>query len=227
MLKVKEIFKSLNGECNAFGQGSVSTFIRLAGCNLNCSYCDVERRDDGVDVTITSILSRIKTNIVTITGGEPFLQRDQLQNLISALLTRKNKIVIETNGSLPLLLYSESIRKDQLCYVIDYKSKQNFNVDVKYFTKYDYIKFVVKDLIELESNLKEIEYIHRTNPYINIAVSSVMRENFNFSAGMELNDISRSYINLIPPQKLFDFLIEFNLDYILYNVQLHKYLKMR
>ena len=77
--KVVEIFESINGEGQRAGQ--LAVFVRLAGCNLNCSYCDTKWANKAdvsyVVMTEKEIYSRVrKTNIknVTITGGEPLFR---------------------------------------------------------------------------------------------------------------------------------------------------------
>ena len=90
-MKVVEIFKSIEGEGRRAGLPAV--FIRLYGCNLNCTYCDTRYGCEGGDyelLTIPEILDRVEDlncKNVTITGGEPLLQGD-LKGLISELVMR-------------------------------------------------------------------------------------------------------------------------------------------
>lgn len=86
MLKINEIFSSIQGESSY--AGLPFTFIRLTGCNLRCSYCDTQYAyEDGEDMSIDKILSKVKDfgiARVLITGGEPLLQPktpDLLQKL--------------------------------------------------------------------------------------------------------------------------------------------------
>ena len=46
-MKISEIFTSVNGEVTGWGQGSLTTFVRLHGCNLKCPYCDARYANDG------------------------------------------------------------------------------------------------------------------------------------------------------------------------------------
>lgn len=102
-LRVAEIFKSLQGESTAAGR--VCTFIRLAGCNLNCSYCDTRSaRAGGRPMTIKQILDRVKkykTRLVEITGGEPLLQPAAVR-LLEKLKQHKYEVLVETNGTLDI-----------------------------------------------------------------------------------------------------------------------------
>jgi organic radical activating enzyme len=94
-LKVAEIFYSIQGE--GFNQGMPAIFIRLAGCNMACSFCDT-KWDDAKDWTIQEILSEIaryNCDRIIWTGGEPTLQ------LTDDVMTHFAKYInyIETNGT--------------------------------------------------------------------------------------------------------------------------------
>ncbi len=99
-MKVCEIFTGIQGESSY--AGLPCTFIRLAGCNLRCSYCDtVYAYEEGTELTEDEIINKVKaagTNTVEITGGEPLLQGDVL-NLIKSLLDEGCTVLVETNGS--------------------------------------------------------------------------------------------------------------------------------
>lgn len=105
-LNVFDIFESINGEVCLPGQGSLATFIRLAGCNLHCSYCDAKPAQimsTGTKMTISQIFEKVRTfgnDNITITGGEPLVQKTALKNLVKALSDNGYAISIETNGSI-------------------------------------------------------------------------------------------------------------------------------
>lgn len=94
--KIVEIFDSIQGEGPS--AGTPATFIRLAGCNLKCEFCDTDHAWKK-QISIKYILDRVPYNkLVVITGGEPFLHR--LYPLLEALaLQRYSSIEIETNGT--------------------------------------------------------------------------------------------------------------------------------
>lgn len=99
-LKVKKIFKSIQGE--GYYSGHPATFVRLSGCNLDnllwCkTWCDTDYTG-GSDYTIHSILSKCSTNLVIITGGEPF--RQNISPLVLLLMSEGKQVQIETNGTL-------------------------------------------------------------------------------------------------------------------------------
>lgn len=79
--QVVESFVSINGEGRRAGQ--LALFIRFAGCNLRCSYCDTMwANEPGVAYTwmtkeeIYDLVRESGVENVTITGGEPLLQKD-------------------------------------------------------------------------------------------------------------------------------------------------------
>nr|WP_320162474.1 radical SAM protein [uncultured Methanoregula sp.] len=100
-MKIADIFKSLQGEGK--NQGKPCLFIRLAGCNLKCRWCDTpESQSGGMEMSLDSVLEqvwRINPPYVCITGGEPLLQADDLEHLLASLSRRGTLIDIETNGT--------------------------------------------------------------------------------------------------------------------------------
>lgn len=111
-MKVFRIFTSIDGEVNHVAQGIPSTFIRLAGCNLACNYCDIpEVRDPkaGIEMTPQAIVTKVAEigcRKITITGGEPLMHKDI--GVLLYLLWRDFpykpgkpvQITVETNGSI-------------------------------------------------------------------------------------------------------------------------------
>lgn len=96
-LNVNEIFYSLQGEGGRTGHASI--FIRLAKCNLACSFCDTDF-ERGVKMSIDEVLEEIKQyncKWIIWTGGEPTLQ---LNNEVVSLFKNKGYLqAIETNGT--------------------------------------------------------------------------------------------------------------------------------
>jgi 7-carboxy-7-deazaguanine synthase len=104
-LTVSEIFKSIQGETSR--AGLPCCFVRLAGCNLHCNWCDTEyaRGGEGSAMSVESVLERLDRlggRLTCITGGEPMLQADAVVRLAEELLARGKTVLIETNGSLDL-----------------------------------------------------------------------------------------------------------------------------
>lgn len=99
--RINEIFRSLQGE--GYWTGTPMLFLRMAGCNLRCPFCDTDF-EDFTEMTADDIISALKafppTDTVCITGGEPTLQIDA--PLIGALHKAGYRLHIETNGTRPV-----------------------------------------------------------------------------------------------------------------------------
>lgn len=101
MLNLIEIFKSVQGETSF--AGLPTTFIRLATCNLRCTWCDTSYSfGRGTPHSIVAILNEVKLNgcpYVCVTGGEPLLQ-DNVHSLLKLLADGGFIVSLETGGSL-------------------------------------------------------------------------------------------------------------------------------
>ncbi|MDW7771840.1 MAG: radical SAM protein [Desulfobulbaceae bacterium] len=102
-LHISEWFYSIQGESS--WSGYPCAFIRLAGCNLRCRYCDSAYTwEQGREATYESILEWLAHYpgvLVEITGGEPLLQ-EALYPFLDLLLADGRTVLIETNGSLSI-----------------------------------------------------------------------------------------------------------------------------
>ena len=127
-----EIFSSFQGEGLLIGQRQI--FVRFAGCNLNCAYCDTKNsisKDDCILMTPSEVASKIESILtpdcqtISFTGGEPSLYPDFI-NEVSRLTNLD--IMLETNGTLP-----DNIDLiDNLDMVsLDIKLKEHFEGDFK------------------------------------------------------------------------------------------------
>jgi organic radical activating enzyme len=99
-----EMFYSLQGE--GYHQGKAAFFIRLAGCDVGCVWCDVKDSWDASKhpvLTIEEIVAAAKAHpsrIAIVTGGEPLLH--PLDELTTALKNAGFQTHIETSGSSPM-----------------------------------------------------------------------------------------------------------------------------
>jgi 7-carboxy-7-deazaguanine synthase len=145
-MKIAEIFKSLQGEGK--NQGKPCLFIRLAGCNLHCRWCDTAyARSGGTELNLDIILEqvwRINPSYVCITGGEPLQQADELEPLLVSLHRRGTTVDIETNGTLDFRRYQPyaSICMDVKC---PSSGEQSNLALLDAIRPQDSVKFVVTD----------------------------------------------------------------------------------
>jgi 7-carboxy-7-deazaguanine synthase len=145
-MKIAEIFTSLQGEGK--NQGRPCLFIRLAGCNLRCRWCDSPASQSGGREISTDIISeqvrQANPLYICITGGEPLLQGEELECLLSTLHKQGMTIDIETNGTVDFTRFQPFA---SIC--MDVKCPSSGEVsDLSLLAKIrleDGVKFVVKD----------------------------------------------------------------------------------
>lgn len=111
VLAVSELFYSLQGESTWAGLPCL--FVRLAGCNLRCRYCDARYTWDepGRPMTQGEIVDWVRQTpgvMVEITGGEP-LQQQAVYGLMRQLQADARTVLLETNGSLPLCAVPDAV----------------------------------------------------------------------------------------------------------------------
>jgi organic radical activating enzyme len=101
MLALAETFYSIQGE--GTWTGTPAVFVRLAGCNLNCRFCDTDYSLKEY-ASVASIVARVRElggtcPTVILTGGEPLAQRES-SALIDALRGDGRRVHVESNGSI-------------------------------------------------------------------------------------------------------------------------------
>jgi 7-carboxy-7-deazaguanine synthase len=100
-LRICEIFRSLQGETAHVGLPC--GFIRLAGCNLDCRFCDTQyARQGGTPMELDELLEKARaldTELMAVTGGEPLLQ-PEAPTLLARLADEGHRVLLETNGSI-------------------------------------------------------------------------------------------------------------------------------
>lgn len=174
-LLVNEFFFSIQGE--SLYSGLPTLFVRLAGCNLRCSYCDTKYAYHvGKKFEVDEIVQRVLSynyGIVEITGGEPLLQ-DETPTLIDTLLEKGYRVLLETNGSINI-----SIVNDRCIKIVDIKcpgsgeSDKNDLDNLKRVTHADQIKFVITDHNDYDYAKQIIKLIKSDFPKGNILFSPV------------------------------------------------------
>jgi len=205
-LYINKIFHSLQGETSLAGFPSL--FIRLAGCNLNCKYCDTDyalSRENSKLMSIDEIMEIAKLHSfvhhVTITGGEPLIQKEVF-NLIKILCDYFPIVQVETNGSISIAQGDRRVR-----YIVDVKtpssSEQNsFNFEnINLLNSQDEVKFLIID--ENDYNFaKEFirEHLLKTPVIINFSpvwntikhhsiVNKILKDNLNVRLNIQLHKL--------------------------------------
>lgn len=99
MKRINDIFYSLQGEGHNTGRAAV--FVRFAGCNLRCSFCDTEfdTYREMNDEEILEAISQYPARFVVLTGGEPTLQVDEA--FVELLHQHGYEVAMESNGTRP------------------------------------------------------------------------------------------------------------------------------
>ncbi len=150
-MKVSEIFYSIEGEGIEIGRPEV--FIRLAECNLRCTWCDTKYTwENGKDMSTNEVINEVAKypcRSVSITGGEPLLQKEELLKLIQRFKKMKYWIQINTNGTIfdeEIFSLADLISMDCKCP----SSKMRSELDVlektsKLFKQKTQFKFVISD----------------------------------------------------------------------------------
>jgi 7-carboxy-7-deazaguanine synthase len=143
-----ELYKSVQGESSFSGLPCI--FVRLAGCNLRCAWCDSEYTfTGGKPYTADEIIAQIEAlspcRLIEFTGGEPMLQARELLPLMERLLTRNYTLMIETSGERPLAEVPTAVHK-----IVDVKcpgagaAANTFRMEnLAALTKNDEVKFVI------------------------------------------------------------------------------------
>ena len=161
---VCETFISLSGESS--WQGLVTTFIRFAGCDVECDWCDTRyaaKEMDATSVELEQLVSICRANAVPrviLTGGEPLLQQD-LPALCEALLDEGLQVQVETSGTRLVDKLDKRVVK-----VVDIKppsakAKKGFhwgNIDLLQNT--DQVKFVLASREDFEWAMKIIRKVN-------------------------------------------------------------------
>ena len=205
-LKIYETFSSIQGESTHAGRPCF--FIRLAGCNLRCSYCDTSKAwtaDSGRDITIAELVDKVKESglkLVEITGGEPMLQT-ATPELCQTLLENGFEVLMETNGSQPLYTLPEEVKR-----IIDWKTPSSGETEKMLAENFrnlrsgDEVKFVIADDRDFSNALEVME---------------------RFSLPENAVVLFAPVFGAMPPDELVKKILEHNVPARL-NLQLHKFI---
>jgi 7-carboxy-7-deazaguanine synthase len=165
---ILEIFKSIQGE--GIFTGVPSYFVRFAGCNLNCSWCDTKYSWDNSGIySVEDIIFTLRSSPVKhliLTGGEPLLHQSDITHILT---NSQDKIItIETNGT---ILPSRSIN------TLMHKGMYSVSPKLQFINKYDLEilswfglqnatrwKFVISDIVEDIAQVDHLVDIGIINP---------------------------------------------------------------
>jgi len=150
-----ELYKSVQGESSFTGLPCI--FVRLAGCNLRCAWCDSEYTFTGgkpftADEIVAAIEALQPCPLIEFTGGEPMLQARELLPFMQRLLDAGYKLMMETSGERPLADVPKAVHK-----IVDVKcpgagsAANSFNLaNLEALTPNDEVKFVLSDRVDYE-----------------------------------------------------------------------------
>lgn len=151
-LNLIEIFASVQGETTF--SGLPTTFIRLAACNLRCSWCDTKYSfGRGIPYSLEAILTKVEEfscKNVCITGGEPLLQNN-VHILMSHLCSMKYVVSLETSGSLSIAQVDSRVHT-----ILDIKcpdsgmSEKNLWSNLDILRPQDEVKFVINSFSDYQ-----------------------------------------------------------------------------
>ena len=213
-----ETYKSVQGESSFAGRPCI--FVRFAGCNLRCSWCDSEYTFKGgyklsEDEVVAEVEKLAPVKLVEFTGGEPLLQERELIPLMDRLLRAGYELMIETSGERPLDHVPTAVHK-----IVDVKCPGSgeggsFRMsNLVFLTKRDEVKFVI-------TNRGDYEF---ARDFINehaleARVGSVLLS----PAFIKNPSTARSTDNcMLDPRELVDWLLADGLNARL-SLQIHKY----
>jgi len=165
---VAEIFSSFQGEGLLVGRRQI--FVRLAGCNLRCNYCELCARStlDGEEMSVEQVvgaaLSLLTLDVhgVTFTGGEPLLQAEFVSEVAKSLRAKLPtvKFLLETNGSIPSKMKLLAPLMD--CVALDVKLPSHKAIESE---RYD-------ELLERELESFEVALDAGSHAFVKIVVAS-------------------------------------------------------
>jgi len=172
-LKIVEFFTSIQGESSF--SGLPCHFVRLAGCNLSCNFCDTmyanNLSESEINIlkitTLTEYVMGSRVKLVEFTGGEPLLQLDRVVRACRELVNFAT-VLIETNGSVSIKEFKTAPKN--LVIIMDCKTPSSGMQDKMFWANFmhlrptDEIKFVVgnhEDFLYAKSIVEDFELEER------------------------------------------------------------------
>ena len=219
-MQIIEIYKSLQGESSYAGLPCI--FVRLAGCNLRCVWCDSEYTfTGGKRMTLDDIEQEVQRlspggGLVEITGGEPLLQEREAVPLMDRLLGAGYTVLLETSGERPLERVPPQVVK-----IVDVKCPDSgeggtFRMEnLKWLGPSDEVKFVIASRWDYEF-ARSFAAEHELNARVSSVIfSPAFRKNATGS-----RDVSHC---LVDPRELAEWMLADGLNARL-GLQIHKFI---
>ncbi|OGF58658.1 MAG: hypothetical protein A2Y62_03825 [Candidatus Fischerbacteria bacterium RBG_13_37_8] len=180
VLLVNDIFYSIQGESSFAGSRCI--FIRLAGCNVKCEWCDTTYAyNEGCELTIGDILIKVGAwdcDLVEVTGGEPLLQEHSIQ-LMEELVAKGYRVLLETSGTESIMNVPQKV-----VIIMDIKCPSSGAVDknkednIALLKSNDEIKFVIADRNDYEWAKEKVRSL-REGGCTNVILFSPVRDCMN------------------------------------------------
>lgn len=205
MLKINEIYHSIQGESTSAGKPCV--FVRLTYCNLRCTYCDTEYAFyDGKDMSVQQVIDEVKKyscKLVEVTGGEPLVQMKECLDLMQKLCELDYEVLIETGGSLSIKEIDPGVKiiMDLKCPSSGMEQK-NLYENLQYLKLNDELKFVIGNRKDYDWTIETLKK-HNLRGKCEILFSVVFGE--------------------LEPVELVNWILEDKLD-VRFQLQMHKYI---
>ena len=191
--KIAESFVSINGEGKKAGR--LAMFIRLRGCNLNCSYCDtkwaISKKGDAELMTAPETAQMVKeagVELVTLTGGEPLLD-ENISGLIGSILALPRERDARLSMTMDYKLPSSGM-EESMCLE-----------NMEELKPWDVVKFVIGTREDLE-RAKEI------TDRFSLCERAIVYFSPVFGA--------------LPPEEIVEFMKKHKLNKVRFQIQIHK-----
>ncbi len=205
MLKINEIYHSIQGESTSAGKPCV--FVRLTYCNLRCTYCDTEYAFyDGKDMSVQQVIDEVEKyncKLIEVTGGEPLVQMDECLELMKHLCNLGYEVMIETGGSISIKEIDPRVK-----IIMDIKcpssgmEQKNLYENVQYLKLTDELKFVI-------GNREDYEW------------TKTILDKYNLHGKCEI--LFSAVFGELEPVQLVNWILEDKLD-VRFQLQMHKYI---
>lgn len=204
-VKIVEIFQSIQGE--AVYVGAPQVFVRFAGCDLTCAYCDTivdVYEEYNCQTVVQKVLAfKHKSHSIALTGGEPLVQVEALKEIAKTLKHEGHKIFLETNG----ILYREYEQVQDFIDIVSMDMKlpsstampqmwESHKMFLKMAADKDiFVKVVVANdtpFEEVEQAARIVAALNRDIPFI---IQPISEQKHELETLMQFADVATAHLN--------------------------------